>query len=91
MLEELDRANAQYELFSSPHEGWAVLKEEFEEMSEEVDSIHCILANMWQNIKADIDVTDQAQKMQFYAKRLIAEAVQVGAMAMKYEQSFKGE
>lgn len=91
MQAELERANAQYELFNSPHEGWAVMKEEYEEMVDEVDFIQCGLANMWNNIKDNFDATEHAQRIKEYAKSLVAEAVQVGAMAMKYEQSFKGE
>ncbi|MDR3586871.1 MAG: hypothetical protein P4L59_16390 [Desulfosporosinus sp.] len=60
VVEELDRANKMYGPFTSPHEGWAVLKEEMDELWDEI-----------KNKKPDKD-------------RMREEAVQVGAMAMKF-------
>ena len=90
MQAELKRANTQHTLFNTPHEGWAVMKEEIEEATDELDRIIMLQANMWHAIKADVDATAYAQRIQFTAKYMIAELAQVGAMAMKYEQSFKG-
>jgi NTP pyrophosphatase (non-canonical NTP hydrolase) len=59
--EELERANQLHRnTFASPHEGWAILKEEVDELFEEVRE---------KNPDGD---------------RLLEEAIQVGAMAMKF-------
>lgn len=60
LLEELDRANEMYGPFTSPHEGWAVLKEEMDELWDEI-----------KNKQPDKD-------------RMREEAIQVGAMAIKF-------
>lgn len=60
ILEELDRANKMYGLFNSPHEGWAVMNEEMDEL--------------WDEIK-----NKYPDKI-----RMLEEAVQVGAMAIKF-------
>ncbi|TDK87552.1 hypothetical protein EUA02_26870 [Mycobacterium paragordonae] len=58
MMTEAAMARVQYPPFNSPHEGYAVLREEVDEL--------------WDDVKAD------------RLEASIAEAVQVGAMAMRY-------
>jgi hypothetical protein len=60
VVEELDRANKMYGPFISPHEGWAIMKEEMDEL--------------WDEIK-----NKQPDKT-----RMREEALQVGAMAIKF-------
>jgi len=60
MLVELTRANKMYPRFHSPHEGYAVLLEELDEL--------------WDEIK----------KKQPDKTRMREEAIQVGAMAIKF-------
>ena len=63
MLVELTRANKMYPQFHSPHEGYAVLLEEMDEL--------------WDEIK----------KKQPDKTRMLEEAIQVGAMAIKFIKS----
>ena len=60
ILEELERANRIYEPFNSPHEGYAILLEEMDELFEEI------------------------KKKQPDKTRMREEAIQVGAMAIKF-------
>ncbi|KLU65705.1 hypothetical protein DEAC_c23350 [Desulfosporosinus acididurans] len=63
-VEELQRANRIYgPSFASPHEGYAIMREELEEL--------------WEEIKKK-----RPDKL-----RMMEEAIQVGAMAMKFIQS----
>ncbi len=59
---EVERGNSIYPLFSSCHEGYAVLKEEVDELWDEVKKSKGVLAN----------------------DEMIAEAIQVAAMAIKF-------
>jgi hypothetical protein len=60
VYQELKQANTKHPLFISPHHGYAVILEEFDEL--------------WDEIK----------KKQPDKDRLVAEAVQVAAMAVKF-------
>lgn len=66
LLKELDRANQRYGTsFHSPHEGYAVMLEEMDELFDEIKKKH-----------PDKD-------------RMMEEAIQVGAMAIKFILSLK--
>jgi len=60
IITELDRANKLYEPFNSPHEGYAIMLEEMDELFEEIKR-------------------KQPDKI-----RMREEAIQVGAMAIKF-------
>jgi len=60
MLVELTRANEVYPRFNSPHEGYAIMLEEMDELFEEI------------------------KKKQPDKTRMREEAIQVGAMAIKF-------
>lgn len=66
--EELSRATAKFGPFLTPEEGWAVLEEEIDEL--------------WDEIKTKED----AHADGFYGRNaaIVCEAVQVGAMALRY-------
>lgn len=85
--EELESANSLHTVFHSHHEGWAVLKEEVEEAHDELIDAELQLLNMWRALKADDDVEAQsaARKIEWRAIRLAAEAIQVAAMARKFQ------
>ena len=71
--------------YNSIHEGYAVLKEEIEEASEEMERIKTLLSEIWQNCRND-DVTESlgnAKKMNLYALYLMQEACQIAAVAEK--------
>ena len=66
MVAELDKANAKFPQFNSRHEGYAVIKEEVDELWDEIKKKH----------------PDK--------EKMLAEAVQIGAMAMKFVQLLVG-
>ena len=51
--EELERANKKFKMFSSPHEGYAVLLEELEEVYEEVERAKMRLNVCWHHIRVN--------------------------------------
>jgi len=65
MIDELKKANETYPLFSSGHEGYGVMAEEFQELFEEI------------------------RKKQPDKQRLFEEAVQLGAMCIKFIMSME--
>jgi NAD(P)H-dependent flavin oxidoreductase YrpB (nitropropane dioxygenase family) len=89
-LEELNRSIEQYKhpIFNSLHEGYAVLKEEIEEATEETDRICQKLKLVWHSIKLDQYPGEHIQLIKQYAELLACEAIQVAAMARKFEESF---
>ena len=86
---ELNRANAIFPLFSSPHEGYAVTLEEIEEAMENVKSS---MGVMWDRVRGksiapflDKETTPVALYRQ--AIDAACEMVQAAAMLLKYEMS----
>lgn len=90
---ELSRANANFPLFNSPHEGYAVILEEYEEAQEALEQVKSSLDVLWEKIKGN-DVTyflvDKTMAMTIYEDAINAacEMAQVAAMLLKYEMSF---
>ena len=86
---ELSKANAKFPQFASDMEGWAVLKEEIEEAKEELDGIICCHDNLWDGIRNGYHPSRPVSVIIANMKRcsinLIEEAIQVAAMAAKYE------
>lgn len=81
---ELASANKQFPRFHSPHEGWAVLREEYDELEEEVHQldgeINCYL---WGSVKRNT-TADNVEAIRLRAIAAACEAIQVAAMAQKY-------
>lgn len=84
---ELDEANKTYPLFHSPHEAYAVLKEEVEELEYEANWVTGLLDVMWREVKADEDILQTANDIHKRAVMLVQEAIQVAAMCEKIKQS----
>ena len=89
---ELVRANRKHTLFNSPHEAYAVIKEEVEEAELEMEHIKDSVRIFWKAVKYD----DIARNMYRFlhgikdiAINLAAEAIQVAAMAQKAMDSIK--
>lgn len=84
---EKDAAIAQHGYFHSQHEAWAVLKEETEEMCQEVNrgAVQGLLYMLWNDVKHD-KKTDQAKLDEIYdnAFKCACECVQVMAMCLKW-------
>jgi hypothetical protein len=96
IIVELAYANEKHgEKFHSPHECYAVIKEEVEEVEEEFKQIKIKLECMWGFIKEDETDSCGMQYEMEYMKdatiNLIKEAIQVAAMIEKYERSFGEE
>lgn len=84
---ELKEANRQNPPFHSMHEGYAVLKEEVEETEEALEVVKDYLASMWRNIRRDDTpcVKIAAEYLEHRAIHMAAEAIQVAAMAKKFQ------
>ena len=83
---ELSNACELYgEKYHSLHEGYAVLKEEIEEATNNLEYIKDNFADLWNNVKSDdeLSVKAQARFVAFGAVQLALEAVQVAAVARK--------
>lgn len=83
---ELERANEAHPLFNSPHEAYAVIKEEAEEAEYELKYASIHLGEFWNSVKHDryeIDMCDCLCAVKECAMNLAAEAIQVAAMAQK--------
>lgn len=80
---ELERANRDNPPFHSRHEGYAVILEEAEELSEETECVFRLLAELWETVKANKAASTEELKQA--AIRAACEAVQVAAMAEKFE------
>lgn len=78
------RGDGIYGPFRSPHEGYAVIREEIEEVEVEMERINSLLYELWQNVKIDESALYKAELMYDTAVNMAAEAVQVAAMALKY-------
>ena len=81
---ELERANTKFNQFASPHEGYAVLLEEVEEVLEDINGIADSLEYLWQDIKCDASCKESIDQIEFSAEHAIEELVQVLAMCRKF-------
>ena len=85
--QELDEANEKYPLFHSPHEAYAVLKEEVDELQYEIEKIKSGTDYLWTAVKNDRDIESYADRIFAYAVMTVQEAIQVAAMCEKIKQS----
>lgn len=84
---ELEEANEKYSLFHSPHEAYAVLLEEVDEVRDDMKSIDSYMQYMWRRVKQDENMEEAAHRVYNYAISLAQEAIQVAAMCMKVRES----
>lgn len=86
---ELTAANEKHPMFSSLHEGYAVILEEVEEAAEELQKVKDQLANTWACIRTDKigGALTNLTQIKYAAAQLAIEACQVAAMAEKAIQS----
>lgn len=90
--EELERAAELHgEKFNSRHEGYAVLKEEIEELSSAINGLESELEDLWYYIKRDMDTSSNIQliNLEVVANNAIEEAVQVAAMVRKLKNYYE--
>lgn len=92
-LEELKNAQSFGEFYNSPHEGWAVLKEEVEEARENLAAVENYLQKAWDNIRKNDseELTANMLSLNSFSLMLIYEALQVYAVSEKAWRSFTGE
>lgn len=81
--EELAEANKQHPLFADAHHAYAVIKEEVEELHEEVVACEGLLGDMWHRIREDMGAEDILRQLKGHAIYAAQEAIQVAAMAQK--------
>ena len=87
--EERSDADRKYPLFSSLHEGESVMREEIEEVSEVLDEIMEAHNWIWKAVRANKSETvkSAAKTIAKLSRKLIAESVQVAAVAGKIVDS----
>lgn len=83
---ELAAANRKFRMFASAHEGAAVVQEEIVEATKELNKLHEIINDLWVEVYSDVP---QISTKELYdrAVSLAVEAIQVAAMARKFERS----
>ena len=82
---EYDKAAREHPPFASLHEGWAVMREEWEEAFRELSAAAGEMNTMWEHVKQD-DVAcslNAARNIQAHALAAMMEAAQLAAMACK--------
>ena len=80
------------EKFNSLHEGYAVLKEEIEEVRDEYTSLISNYHSLWENIKGnDEDILHTIAEMQIDVINQISELAQVGAVLMKIKNTLESK
>lgn len=87
VVQELDEANKKYPLFHSPHEAYAVLAEEVDEMYQEAEWTRAYLGHMWECVKADDDIEYITNDIRRKAVCVAQESIQIIAMCDKIKQS----
>lgn len=87
VAQELKEANEKYPLFRNPHEAFAVLLEEVEEMGDDVCVITDHMRAMWKCVKDDNEIEYWAERIHRQAIYAIQELIQVAAMCEKIKQS----
>lgn len=90
VFKELNSANQQFPLFQSPHEGYGVIKEEIEEVMDDMNVLLEVFSNAWSGIKKNEPVFPQMKIAKELAKQIAIEAIQVAAMCDKYAMSLEG-
>ncbi len=93
VAEELEASNRVYPPFRSAHEGYAVLLEEVDESRFALSELEELVRKMWAAIKTDeLNEADcNAYRVEICARELAAEAIQVAAMAKKFQNYCTGE
>lgn len=87
VFKELNSANEKFPLFTSEHQGYAVIKEEIEEVMDGMNLLLEIFANAWAGIKKNEPAFEQVRAVKEVAKNIATEAIQVPAMCEKYNMS----
>ena len=82
---ELVAANKKFPMFSSAHEGWAVIREELQEVKDDHYMLEQYLENrLWNEVRYNNEIPKEAQHR---AVHMAVEAIQTAAMICKLERS----
>lgn len=83
---ELAAANEKFPKFHSAHEGWAVIREEADELGCEVHYLDGCLLSIWNYTKNDMteERRHAAEAAYSFAINAACEAIQVAAMCQKF-------
>lgn len=87
--EELAEANQKHPLFADSHHAYGVIKEEVEELHEELVACEGLLGDMWHRIREDMETEDVLRLLQAHAIYAVQEGIQVAAMTQKALDSMK--
>lgn len=90
---ELDDANRKFPAFSSDHEGYAVLLEEYQELVHEFQNVEYHLGQSWDSIKKGDHATilDALEMMRIYLCESYKELVQTAAMVEKWLDRYRAD
>ena len=86
---ELKFANKKFPMFRSAHEGCAVILEELEEARDEMVNTELFYNHLWKTVKENSDFGSLLDAIQVKAESLACEAIQVAAMAKKFQESME--
>jgi hypothetical protein len=83
---ELEDANKKFPAFSSDHEGYAVLLEEFQELISDIQNAKYHLDHTWDFTKKGnpVEIQRELQKMRTFLRKSYKELVQTAAMVEKW-------
>lgn len=81
---ELAAANERFPQFHSPHEGYAVILEETDEIKEQLEAAERYLGYLWDRVKHDSPTRSQAENLVLFFSNVACEAVQAAAMCKKF-------
>jgi nitrate/nitrite-specific signal transduction histidine kinase len=88
---EKARVTKRYGELNSAHEGYAVLKEEVEEATEDINSINRELDIAWEKIKKDRDASINIKLIKHYAESCINELIQCITVVERYAELEKNK
>lgn len=86
---ELEYANSIYPLFASDHEACAVMREEYEEATEQLERCENYMLRAWKMTRCNEDISEPCRIIETEAVLLACEAIQLAAMARKATMSIK--
>ena len=87
--QELIEAELKYPDYHSFHEGYAVLKEEVEELQEGIDYLTHKLNAYWKDIRNNAVKHDDIEYMKKAIINIIQESIQIGSILERHDRLFK--
>jgi hypothetical protein len=85
---ELHKAEQKFKPINSGHEGYAVIKEEIDELEKEYNDLNLTLNRLWIYVKKDHkeEQIKSTGLMYFATINIIKEAIQVAAMCKRFQK-----